>query len=400
MLHARFIRLPLFVLLVVWLGMTGLDWVLRFRYFHWHRSFISAPAKPRFMGAHAPGSRQEFPATLGGDLAAMLTVPEAIARYGIERAPGGTLVYDAFGYPNPNLGEAAIFPVVWAGDSYLLQGRDMAALPAARLSRRLESPVYTIAHAGRGANMPLIAFMEHPWFLSHPPSVVVWSLSERDASASFLQSLAHYVDHVTASASPDREVKPPRFHWRLLTPAWLKQSLPNSSVMARAFRRTWVNLRYQVLGQINPDVVVSDVPFADHSLLFYRENIRSMSWTPEERDVPAMRQILTRINETYFRPRGILWVMLLMPEKEQVYRDWLPVAVREGPKPLYPSIFESLAPALREAGICVVNPLPVFREAAARGELLYWPDDTHWNEAGMELAADVIAEAIRGCVPD
>ena len=31
------------------------------------------------------------------------------------------------------------------------------------------------------------------------------------------------------------------------------------------------------------------------------------------------------------------------------------------------------------------------REAFERGELIYWPDDTHWNPRGIEIAAREIA---------
>jgi len=47
-----------------------------------------------------------------------------------------------------------------------------------------------------------------------------------------------------------------------------------------------------------------------------------------------------------------------------------------------------------------IDLLPAFEEAVARGELLYYPYDTHWNQAGHDLAAQVIADTIRatpGC---
>jgi hypothetical protein len=43
-----------------------------------------------------------------------------------------------------------------------------------------------------------------------------------------------------------------------------------------------------------------------------------------------------------------------------------------------------------------IDLLPAFEEAVARGDLLYYPYDTHWNQAGHNLAAQVIAEALRG----
>jgi hypothetical protein len=47
-----------------------------------------------------------------------------------------------------------------------------------------------------------------------------------------------------------------------------------------------------------------------------------------------------------------------------------------------------------------IDLLPAFEEAVGRGELLYYPYDTHWNQAGHALAAQVIADYLRqaeGC---
>lgn len=47
-----------------------------------------------------------------------------------------------------------------------------------------------------------------------------------------------------------------------------------------------------------------------------------------------------------------------------------------------------------------IDLLPAFEEAVGRGELLYYPYDTHWNQAGHDLAARVIADYLRsvpGC---
>ena len=46
------------------------------------------------------------------------------------------------------------------------------------------------------------------------------------------------------------------------------------------------------------------------------------------------------------------------------------------------------------AGVRVVNLLGPFRERAARGERLYFTDDTHWNSDGIDLAARVAWDEI------
>ncbi|HOO22031.1 MAG TPA: hypothetical protein PL011_11660, partial [Kiritimatiellia bacterium] len=51
-------------------------------------------------------------------------------------------------------------------------------------------------------------------------------------------------------------------------------------------------------------------------------------------------------------------------------------------------LLAAIAAGLSEAGVPVVNLMPVFREATEAGQRLYWRDDTHWNDAGIALAAE------------
>jgi len=46
-----------------------------------------------------------------------------------------------------------------------------------------------------------------------------------------------------------------------------------------------------------------------------------------------------------------------------------------------------------------IDLLPALQEHVGQGELLYYPYDSHWNQAGHDLAAQVIADAMRG-TPD
>lgn len=52
-----------------------------------------------------------------------------------------------------------------------------------------------------------------------------------------------------------------------------------------------------------------------------------------------------------------------------------------------------------KAGWHFIDLLPAFEESVGRGELLYYPYDTHWNQAGHDLAARVIADYLQS-VPD
>jgi hypothetical protein len=39
---------------------------------------------------------------------------------------------------------------------------------------------------------------------------------------------------------------------------------------------------------------------------------------------------------------------------------------------------------------------PVFEQAAAEGQMTYLTYDTHWNQAGQELAGKAVADFVRG----
>ncbi|MGB1289232.1 MAG: alginate O-acetyltransferase AlgX-related protein [Aggregatilineales bacterium] len=51
-----------------------------------------------------------------------------------------------------------------------------------------------------------------------------------------------------------------------------------------------------------------------------------------------------------------------------------------------------------EKGWIFIDLLDPFAERVAQGELLYYKYDTHWNQAGHTLAADVIAEAVQNAI--
>lgn len=81
-------------------------------------------------------------------------------------------------------------------------------------------------------------------------------------------------------------------------------------------------------------------------------------------------------------------VVVLIPEKEQVYRDALPVRFNPPDNPLPPSVLWAVESELQRHGIPVVNMLDSFQNATLQGELVYWQDDTHWNERGTAMAVE------------
>lgn len=393
--------LPLLIVVGAWAAVGSLDWVMRFRWFQWQRSFVLSGLKPRYFGDWTPLATNHVAAGRGGDLSRLIGIPAAAAPFEVERPDDYAVVTDEYGFPNVPPTTNRWYPIAVVGDSYMLQGRGMTNLMASRIARITGQEAYTVAHAGRGAVFALSGFLDHPIFRAHPARVVVWGIAERDTTGMFFDSMLTQV--MTRYYKPDfianAAESGPRILWSELLPDRIKRSLPNTSFAAQMLRRIWNQVRYVIFRRITPEVLPSSGAFHGQPLLFYREAVKAMQWSAQVREVPRMLYGGRVAQENFFGPRGLAWIIVLIPDKEQVYRDLLPPEARAGGEPP-PSCLDEVAEGLRKEGVHVVNLLPAFREAAARGELLYWPDDTHWNDAGMELAARLIGAEILALPPD
>lgn len=385
---------PMALIACIWLGMLAVDWGMRFAWFHWERTIVSRPTQAIYMGDAEPLSVQTAPPGRGGDLANMLGSAKEAAEFSLERPGGYTTYTDEYGLPNIPPTTGINYRVLLVGDSFLVQGFGTSNFLGGRLSRLLDEPVYTIAQAGRGPARPFSGALLHPYFRAHAPPILILGVPERDATGYIFTSMAYQTLRNLRTNALDSAAENTRVLWSQLAPAQLGKSLPNTSIMAQVMRRGWARVRAVVGTASKADVYISDRLLDGAHLLFYRVNIESLFWSEATRNVEAARRAARTLQREVIVPRGVQWVIVLIPEKEQVYREYVPARAYPKDEAWPPSVFDTLAPALESEGITVVNLLPVFRGAAARGELIYWPDDTHWNEAGIQLAAETIAHAI------
>lgn len=128
---------------------------------------------------------------------------------------------------------------------------------------------------------------------------------------------------------------------------------------------------------------------------------------------------------------GMCRALIFIPTKEQLYYPYIHPAVRqylranayravldssrmlqleaaplaEADEPAFIAGLTAMRDAVRDfmatrAGWQFIDLLPVFQQRVDAGELLYYPYDSHWNQAGHDLAAEAIADALRaapGC---
>jgi hypothetical protein len=92
-------------------------------------------------------------------------------------------------------------------------------------------------------------------------------------------------------------------------------------------------------------------------------------------------------------------VILLLPSKEEVY-EWVVEGYPPRTTNTKPSGFAAaLGNFCRQNNLSFFDLKPSLMEAAKKefeesGELIYWADDTHWNEKGHGIVADIVYRAI------
>jgi alginate O-acetyltransferase complex protein AlgJ len=85
--------------------------------------------------------------------------------------------------------------------------------------------------------------------------------------------------------------------------------------------------------------------------------------------------------------RNVRFIFLPIPNKENIHYDVLPLKKK--------SIFlKSLIADLQQNEIEVIDTQSAFEEAKNKGVSLYFSDDTHWNEEGVNLTANLIARRV------
>lgn len=106
-------------------------------------------------------------------------------------------------------------------------------------------------------------------------------------------------------------------------------------------------------------------------------------------ETAAMAQALTALNDV-LAAKGSRLLVLFAPAKEGVYSRYIPDNV---PVVSRPTRVGALAGALGETGVPVLFPLEELEDAALERQV-YYKYDTHWNEAGAWLAAQLTLEAL------
>lgn len=285
-------------------------------------------------------------------------------------------VTDEFGYRyEPRFGSAD-YDVVLIGDSNIVgSGLSQEDTLAAVLEDLTGRHVYPFAT--RSVN----DFMHEDRFRNYKPRVVVFSRIEREIPA--LPRLAADPQSVSRMEKLLRGFD--FFHDNeFLWPAFVTLDRLAKMTMYHSLRASFDRL-------FHDDRQIITAPNPQGRQLVFAEG--AVANEPVSEDVLREAVDTLVLYRDFFENQGIRFVFLPIPNKENIYHEYLGTAA--------PDFLTRLGSALQERDVTVVDTQRAFDEVfAGRGDVLYQPDDSHWSPEGVRLTAGLLDSILESKGPE
>ncbi|HOW58888.1 MAG TPA: hypothetical protein PLO78_04080 [Candidatus Omnitrophota bacterium] len=275
---------------------------------------------------------------------------------------------DEYGFRNKQ-GIAAQCPIILVGDSYSVgTGVSQNAMLSAKLTLKTKTPVYNYSPIEMDRN-----FFDNLAAMHIQPFALIYETS----------------GHVIPKEGTFLKVK----HSKIQT-AWKRKinDLFNTDFFMRiaiVFDRFWKKEPFRYL-QSRIDSAFGVFPEAvqvDANGMMFHNEILAMGPTSHE-EIKRSSLKIKKISD-FFQRRGIDFIFVSIPPKSAVYFD-----LRPGDTLFNKDFYMTLKHELDLLGVKSIDVFSSFRSRVLSGEQLYSWDDTHWNEAGIEVAAQLIAQKI------
>jgi len=324
--------------------------------------------KSAVTGRHEPEKQVEVDTI--GDLARL----SYLYRLGTHRRVRDTS--DEMGHLNKKYGENAAFPVVVAGDSFMLFNGD-----GRRFNNLLEDLLGVNCYnmAANGVEDPFTYLQSGS---KKEARVLVWESAERNISAGVFDP--GKVDYYYATAAKKLACAE---DWESKG-AFQKQF---RVINLANFKFLINNIAHSIGGK--PLLGDTGIVRLDNGkeLLFYKNDLYSFQRPDLAEDLRQSTAFITHVDRE-LKKRGVTLVFLAVPDKYNAYYDRI-----AGKEKLTGDarFIDQLTEELKKNGVIAVNLLNMFRAELAKGNELYHFDDTHWNTEGAALAAGLVAEEIK-----
>jgi hypothetical protein len=144
----------------------------------------------------------------------------------------------------------------------------------------------------------------------------------------------------------------------------------------------WNSAVFEHFHQISPQTPLYSL---DPPVLFFREEVNSFQTEHSQEEVIKLADNITLLSETLSAQYGCTLVFVPVPNKITVYS-------RMATDRPYDEFSPRLCSVLKQRGVRTVDLLPRFREQTG---MLYWPSDSHWNNAGIRIAVEESLKELR-----
>lgn len=275
---------------------------------------------------------------------------------------------DRYGYRKKD-SEGIKPQVVIVGDSNILGSRlTQEEMLSEVLEQKLKVPVYPYAPVGS-----INTFLKDLRFRKDPPGVVIVSIIEREI-----------LNMPFPKLSQKREGLLSFYEWR----DKIKQTKWIQSAGVLLDRLLKMNMLNYVRARIGNRAIIDFCHFpSKFGPMYFVQGEAANKEVPDEH----FRKVIETI-ESYdhvLKKKGIRFIFLPIPNKENIYHDCLPNSRR-------PTFLEQLIQELKIREIDTVDTQTAFEdEYRIHSALLYFLDDSHWNERGVQLAAALAAQLIK-----
>ncbi|MBI2133648.1 hypothetical protein HYU11_03115 [Candidatus Woesearchaeota archaeon] len=313
---------------------------------------------------------------------------------------------DRYGYRNTPTNRSV--DVVIVGDSFLLGYKlSQDEILSEVLKRKTGLNFYSLSP------VDMDKYLSSERFENSPPRVVIFQVVERNLYSLAAHNLSYDVKQSSGSASYfqvqiDKVRKMSAFRYYQSMDLWglfrkNKSAKPPSTVnLTDDF---WFRINPNTHGfLINPDETNTNPLLVNRKkrMLFYFESIKA--WE-SPRSVENASSVIEAY-DSYFKSKGIRFIFLPVPDKETVYYDFMKSDMYFMNKPISikhprPTILREITGRLKQRNVSVIDVEAAFMSARSRSDehLLYFSDDTHWNEIGVNMTAELIVDEIKKLRP-
>jgi hypothetical protein len=306
-----------------------------------------------------------------GDLSNMLNV----SAYKVRR----DIRFTVDGKGMRNLSTPPKGSTILVGQSFIAGAGNTDSLTlGAELQRNLELPIVVYAPANMSKLLTNIPAMEKP-------KLVLWGVVERNLTDSNaeIQTLLHM------NCPEEISKKTPKDYLFLFAKTLLLEptTYVRSSLTQKVGQRIYSEIYFSLLSRpASPHITMAEDP---SSFIFLKKSVRIAKEDFETRGMGHVQQAIENV-QSCLSSQGITLVFIPIPDKVHIYNTLLPKELQAdyATDPLKELVYNTQSTGTHTVDVIT----PYIQHASLHDELLYWPDDTHWNPKGISLAATTITE--------